>query len=83
MGTLITHPHARASRAQVLRLADFRPATPERATPVVRITHFAERSGRAGQSPHLRISGRLIDVCAALERLAAAEARRPTPLRRA
>ncbi|MDO5624040.1 MAG: hypothetical protein Q4G71_05075 [Pseudomonadota bacterium] len=45
-----------------------------RPTPALRVTRVAEPTAVPGGVGRLRISGRLIDVCAELERLAAAEA---------
>ncbi|HMN21037.1 MAG TPA: hypothetical protein PKA16_06560 [Ottowia sp.] len=50
---------------------------------VVRITHFPERDANDGRISRLRISGRLADVCAELDRLAEAEARALAAMRRA
>ncbi len=60
------------------------PATPLRPelVPVVRTAHSSETRIR-GHSGRLRISGRLSDVCAELERLAAAEAATAAQPRRA
>ena len=49
--------------------------------PAVRVTHLVDVRQPAGDSGRLRISGRLIDVCAELERLAAAEAQAALPRR--
>ncbi len=58
------------------------PCTPAAAsTPTVRITRLVDVRQPAGDSGRLRISGRLIDVCAELDRLAAAEAQAALPRR--
>ena len=49
--------------------------------PAVRVTPLVDVRQPAGDSGRLRISGRLIDVCAELERLAAAEAQAALPRR--
>ncbi|MBP7531826.1 MAG: hypothetical protein KA775_08395, partial [Ottowia sp.] len=54
---------------------------PATGTPAVRVTHLVDARQPAGDSGRLRISGRLIDVCAELERLAAAEAQAALPRR--
>lgn len=60
------------------------PALPKAAAArPVRVTHFAEAAGTHGAVRRLRICGRLADVCAELERLAAAEARQAALPRRA
>ena len=41
----------------------------------LRVTHYPEAANASQPAGSLRISGRLADVCAELERLAAAEAR--------
>ncbi len=48
---------------------------------VVRVTQLADRCDAPASGARLRISGRLIDVCAELERLAAAEAAALLPRR--
>ena len=53
------------------------------ATGAVRVTHFAEAANAHGTARKLRICGRLADVCAELERLAAAEERQAALPRRA
>lgn len=68
-------------RAAEKRPASMREPSPAAATtPGVRVTHLV---GGGLASPHtrLRISGRLIDVCAELDRLAAAEAAAQLPRR--
>lgn len=51
---------------------------------LVRVTHFPPAANASGAGAHLRISGRLADVCAELDRLADAEAGAPAaPQRRA
>ena len=47
----------------------------------VRVTHLQDARPAPGASGRLRISGRLIDVCAELDRLAAAEAQAALPRR--
>ena len=47
---------------------------PATGTPAVRVTHLVDARQPAGDSGRLRMSGRLIDVCAELDRLAAREA---------
>ena len=49
----------------------------------VRVTHFTEAANARGAVRKLRICGRLSDVCAELDRLAAAEARLAAQPRRA
>ena len=49
--------------------------------PAVRVTRPVDARHAADASGRLRISGRLIDVCAELERLAAAEAQAALPRR--
>ena len=51
------------------------------ASPTLRVTHLPDAWRAAGTSGRLRISGRLIDVCAELDRLAAAEAQAALPRR--
>ena len=51
------------------------------ASPTLRVTHLPDAWRPAGTSGRLRISGRLIDVCTELERLAAAEAQAALPRR--
>ncbi len=48
-------------------------AVQPRAGAAVRVTRFAEAANAGGPVRHLRLSGRLADVCAELDRLAAAE----------
>ncbi|MDO5692846.1 MAG: hypothetical protein Q4G70_10255 [Pseudomonadota bacterium] len=50
-------------------------------TPTVRVTRLVDARQPAADSGRLRISGRLIDVCAELDRLAAAEAQGALPRR--
>ncbi|MEZ5608752.1 MAG: hypothetical protein R3E52_16995 [Burkholderiaceae bacterium] len=50
---------------------------------LVRVTHFADAAAAHGTVRRLRICGRLADVCAELERLAAAEERQTALPRRA
>ncbi len=49
----------------------------------VRVTRFADAAAARGPVRHLRLSGRLADVCAELDRLAAAETRQHALSRRA
>ena len=49
-------------------------AAPDQPSAGVRVTHFPE-AANGGDAARLRISGRLADVCAELDRLAEAEAR--------
>ena len=51
------------------------------ASPTLRVTHLPDAWRPTGTSGRLRISGRLIDVCAELDRLAAAEAQAALPRR--
>ncbi|HOV18844.1 MAG TPA: hypothetical protein PLK10_05380 [Ottowia sp.] len=53
------------------------------ASGAVRVTRFAEAANASGPVRHLRICGRLTDVCAELDRLVAAEARHGAQSRRA
>ena len=80
------HPRADTTRApdgDRPRTARERARSGAAAGPV-RVTHLQPGASRMGAAAHLRISGRLVDVCAALDRLIEAEARAPaTPQRRA
>ena len=60
-----------------------RPAAQPPTTGAVRVTHFVEATNAHGTARKLRICGRLADVCAELERLAAAEERQAALPRRA
>lgn len=50
-------------------------------SPALRVTHLIDARQTPGASGRLRISGRMIDVCAELDRLAAAEAQAAPALR--
>lgn len=67
--------------AERLALACNDGAAPAELAPRVRVTRLADESGALLPAARLRISGRLIDVCAELERLAAAEAATDLPRR--
>lgn len=68
-------------RAAAKHLASVREPDPAAGTtPGVRVTHLVG-GGPASPRARLRISGRLIDVCAELDRLAAAEAEAQLPRR--
>lgn len=77
---------ARMAQARAALLAGAEPLSrrpaPHAVQPV-RVTHFDEAANAQGPAPRLRICGRLADVCAELERLAAAEARQAALPRRA
>lgn len=66
----VSSPFHRAASASVRTM---RPASPANSTPlrVVRLSEGGERPGSAGR---MVISGRMADVCAELDRLAAREA---------
>ncbi|MFT4193452.1 hypothetical protein [Ottowia sp.] len=75
MGTNVFHlaDYAVPAYRRRARIAAARPATHCTAQPAVRVTQPIAGAGR------LRVSGRLVDVCAALERLAAIEAAQTPP----
>ncbi len=69
-------------RAAEKRLAIGRESNPPAAAPAgVRVVRAAGRGESPSPDARLRISGRLIDVCAELERLAAAETAAQLPRR--
>ena len=77
------NPNTRTPATNVRCLADYAPGGPRhRPARGVRVTHVrpAAATGSAGW---LRISGRLADVCAELDRLVEAEAHQSAPMRRA